>query len=1020
MTGPMPARNPNELQGHWILRQGWVSRAQIAAAFERLPRHPGDDLAGVLLRFGLIDRPRAEAVRAAVRQASSPGPGSTKAALTVPSGMIPAAPARLPAGHGVGQASGLFHSAGGADSHELGNELPRTGDAFQDYELLGEVSRGAMGVVFRARRRDDGEVLALKVMLADNPDPTEIARFKREVNTLLRLSHPNIVEVRDCGAVGRTLYFAMELVEGRDLWTLVNESVRSTGEPPDQETTTRQILAVAKALDYCHEQGFCHRDLKPQNILIEDGTGRPVLVDFGLMKKQNREGGSLEESIDALTKTGEIVGTPAFMAPEQFTADGTYGRFGPRSDVWGLVATLAFAVAGRPPFFAGNIAEIFRAIATAPAPDLTRLNPEVPTWLNRLVRDALAKHCEQRPSMGELVERLEAGLAGQDGSPSTSRRLWLAPAAIVVLVGLAGLAFQLTRPLGFSDLRVAEAATTRASVLVSGRLNGEVDAVRINSTTIEPESDRRFQLEVPLIEGANRIEVCWSRGGTAGEPRVLEVLRDSKPPELSFDQPVEPEGIVLDGDELSGTVKDAVSEAILELDGSPVKLGRDGRFRLRPTLTGGTGSLALIVRDSLGNTLRRDLVLFRADELARRRATELRPLLEDLGAWDAATPGRQDLAVRWLASRLAPAFQHRETVAVTFAGKSRRVAVFHHLRSDLEFVLVPGGELEVLRAARPEAVEVLTGLALVARSPKRLEIFHHLLAEQAFSGIRRQIAELYKLEFGADRDAILAAVKAAKGGEERLRRIAEKYLAAMGPTHPTRRRRVRVKPFLLARTELTISAWDRFGADDKRRKDKRRAEWSEPNRPIHNISYEAALAWLRAVGDKLRLPERSEWSWACMASPDGEFPPAGDEAVAAIARFADAKPSAPLATDVQPRAPNGLGLLDMLGNVSEWADPEWRLWRELWLKGPRAPGVTREKLREQYDEEYAEIAALMGGDFRTRAELASPALLRYMTKSATWQQFQGMRQSFIGNAEDFAIDHVRGMRPAVSLPDLGG
>jgi serine/threonine protein kinase len=195
------------------------------------------------------------------------------------------------------------------------------------YEILGELGRGARGIVYRARQSSLGRVVALKMILSD--EGLEIALLRREAAVLARLQHPNIVQVYELSEHAGRPYFAMEFVEGGSL-----ESKLALGPLPPREAAVLVEL-LARALHAAHQEGVVHRDLKPANVLLTV-CGIPKVADFGLAKRLGA-GGSLIPS-------GAIVGTPAYMAPEQ--AEAVAGKIGPAVDVYALGAILHEVLAG--------------------------------------------------------------------------------------------------------------------------------------------------------------------------------------------------------------------------------------------------------------------------------------------------------------------------------------------------------------------------------------------------------------------------------------------------------------------------------------------------------------------------------------------------------------------------------------------------------------------------------------------------------------------------------------------------
>jgi len=211
------------------------------------------------------------------------------------------------------------------------------------YELLDELGRGGMGVVYRARDPRLGREVAIKLLPAARCSETARERFRREGETMARLEHPHIVKVHDSGEEAGQLYLVMDLIQGQSLHDRLEQSGPLSVERA-AELTRKLSLAVAAA----HRVNVIHRDLKPANVLI-DTAGEPRLLDFGLAK-------ALDSTGAELSKSGQAMGTPGFWSPEQ--AIGDRSRIGPGTDVYGLGGLLYAALTGRPPIDLGSFAEI--------------------------------------------------------------------------------------------------------------------------------------------------------------------------------------------------------------------------------------------------------------------------------------------------------------------------------------------------------------------------------------------------------------------------------------------------------------------------------------------------------------------------------------------------------------------------------------------------------------------------------------------------------------------------------------
>jgi serine/threonine protein kinase len=253
--------------------------------------------------------------------------------------------------------------------------------AFGDYELLEEVARGGMGVVYKARQRSLGRTVALKMILEGQlASETAVQRFRQEARAAAGLDHPHIVPIYEVGQHDDHHYFTMALVDG----TSLSSVVRRGGLPAPAEAAAI-VLAVAEAVAYAHAQGIIHRDLKPDNVLL-DRQGRPRITDFGLAK-------SVEGNV-GLTASGQILGTPSYMAPEQ--ALGSSRKIGPAADVYALGGILYFVLTGKAPFTGSSVMEVlYRVMDQAPTPP-RQINPEVPPELEAICLKCLEKDPARR------------------------------------------------------------------------------------------------------------------------------------------------------------------------------------------------------------------------------------------------------------------------------------------------------------------------------------------------------------------------------------------------------------------------------------------------------------------------------------------------------------------------------------------------------------------------------------------------------------------------------------------------
>ena len=283
--------------------------------------------------------------------------------------------------------------------------LPRS---FGAYELVEEIGRGAMGVVYKAWDKGLKRFVALKMILrGPHASATEQGRFRAEAQAAARLSHPNIVPVYQVGDQDGQAYFCMKHVTGRTL------AARIAAGPLPQKQAAAYIAAIAHAVQHAHEKGILHRDLKPSNILIDEAEC-PLVTDFGLAKRVVADA---SQPVESLTQTGAIVGTPSYMAPEQ-----TEGKPAtPASDVYALGAILYEMLTGRPPFLAASVVETLLLIRAEEPVRPKLLNPAIDTDLELICRKCLEKRPEHRYARAaDLARDLEAFLAGEPVSARSS------------------------------------------------------------------------------------------------------------------------------------------------------------------------------------------------------------------------------------------------------------------------------------------------------------------------------------------------------------------------------------------------------------------------------------------------------------------------------------------------------------------------------------------------------------------------------------------------------------------------
>jgi WD40 repeat protein/predicted Ser/Thr protein kinase len=325
----------------------------------------------------------------------------------------------------------------GSNEAEPASEKPSAARVFGDYELLDEIARGGMGVVYRARQRRLGRTVAVKLIAGGRLATREfVRRFRAEAAAAAALQHPNIVAIHDVGVHEGSHFFSMDYVEGQNLAQLVGN------RPLPAQKAAHYLKLIAEAIHYAHEQGILHRDLKPSNVLVDAGTDQPRVTDFGLAKWLDKE--------SSLTLTGQVLGSPHFMPPEQ--ADARRGKVDRRSDVFGLGGILYFLLTARPPFQGNSLETTLGQVLNVEPVSPRLLNPAVPRDLETICLKCLSKEPDRRyPTAQALGEDLSRFLNAESilARPTTIlERTWrwcrrrpafagLLAAAIALLLTLA-------------------------------------------------------------------------------------------------------------------------------------------------------------------------------------------------------------------------------------------------------------------------------------------------------------------------------------------------------------------------------------------------------------------------------------------------------------------------------------------------------------------------------------------------------------------------------------------------------
>jgi predicted Ser/Thr protein kinase len=356
-------------------------------------------------------------------------------------------------------------------------------DSFGRYQIVRLLGRGAMGAVYLAYDAQLQRHVALKTPSLGG-SAHAVARFMREARAAAQLRSPYICPVYDVGQIGGIQYLSMAFIDGRPLSKVIAE-----GQMRDAQAVSTLIQKIARGLQKAHEQGIIHRDLKPDNIMV-DADGEPIVMDFGLARR-------LDDDV-RLTTPGRLLGTPAYMSPEQ--VDGDPARIGPATDIYSLGVVLFEMLTGRLPF-QGSLTSILRQISSSEPPKPSSINPALSAVqpLERVCLRMMARSAADRyPDMAAVVAALEEACAGErcatNGAPSVVARFCSWAAGLFVAKPRAN----------------AATATPAASAPAAAKV--VPDKTLVGSGSVEPGKDR------PAASADKTIDLPQSSGATAGGP----------------------------------------------------------------------------------------------------------------------------------------------------------------------------------------------------------------------------------------------------------------------------------------------------------------------------------------------------------------------------------------------------------------------------------------------------------------------------------------------------------------------
>lgn len=601
----------NDIVAKWLFSKSVVTPEALQAALDYSNKHRRR-LCDVLFERGLIKAEWRESITRAALQTHASGVNDQSSGQQS-SGAKPGLPDTASTGS---------HLRDGSAPKEI--RLPGY-EGIERYSILGEIGRGGMGRVYRATVKETGADVVVKTLLKlkkDKKGERQLERFRREGIALAQLNHRNIVRVIDFrmsgqSAAGRHVYpyLVMEHIDGQTLEKYSRNLRHGTEGPPDLEKLDQLFLPLAEALHYCHEKGIVHRDVKPANILIEnspDNSGRPVLVDFGLVKMDPEK---LRESLemgDALTRAGQTIGSPAFAAPEQL--HGNTEKFGPAMDVWGFGATLFWFLTGHLPYKAKGMAELYAACRKRDPEPVRNLEPSLPSWLDELCALCLQRNPEDRPPMDVVVELLKKKQRSSMPAMKIKPMALLALILPFVIVGLALKLFQIDKEPPQLTLELEQTRTANRRIRILGRADDENSVTllvrkkakksRVQEFAVE--KDGQFSIDLNLTEGKNIYLVsAKDESGNKSQIKTLTIWRNSFPPSIELD--TLPKSTHSERIRIHGLVS---KDAVVHL-GDRQLVNKDGEIEEWVSLRKGWNQFVARAKDSVGNKSTRILKIER-------------------------------------------------------------------------------------------------------------------------------------------------------------------------------------------------------------------------------------------------------------------------------------------------------------------------------------------------------------------------------------------------------------------------
>lgn len=586
----------NEILLHYLRAQQIVSDPLLSRAWSSL-QQCGGDLCQALIQQQVWTPEQARYYLEQARRAYQSGALSRSDSLA--SGLTALSPTPMSSNSALPQAPSSVALSPSLSGSSVGQAFTHP-----DYDIDSEISRGGMGVVFKARGKNDQQAVALKILKAKSPSVEFIERFKLEARALQGLDHPHIVKLHGYSSDSPTPFIAMEWVDGVSLDEKVREHLRVHGTVPPFDWTAKVHESIAKALSYCHERGLIHRDIKPANILIENETDRAVLVDFGLLKRDASQlKGDFQSIAEELTKSGLALGTPSYMAPEQLNDREVFGEIGPKVDVWGLGASLYFCLLGHPPYEGSSI-QIYKAlIERDPLPPGDE-NPELPLWLDELCQRCLTRESTDRPSTGEILGAFAQGDETLAAHRRLSKRLWLFPILTLILAAASVYWVSLDRTPPKILISKEAVSIGKEPLVLEGKVEDE-EASHVliqwqgkkKTLSLNDQGEFSITLNAPKKSTAKLKMLALDKSGNKSEGIAIKVKKDFEAPPFEIDG--ESPFITYDAElRLRGRCPEDGARVLLKGREAIVS---EGRFEIAASIPMGESRLTLSCLDRLGN-----------------------------------------------------------------------------------------------------------------------------------------------------------------------------------------------------------------------------------------------------------------------------------------------------------------------------------------------------------------------------------------------------------------------------------